>query len=351
MTGPEDHGNTRPISVAELLARNGTIGAPPVGGRRRRRRGNSDSVTVAELTGEIPIVEDHRPDHVEENETTRTIPAVTEEPVSTNGVGTHVDEAEPEEADAVEAHAEEAPNEDVDDDYAGAVADYAAHIEQRDADEEPLDFFAPPPRRPKYTPAPDPRRFGSVGRGAEEMSPDPVDEDDDDLLLLDEPELEDEDTEAAFADDAEDKADGHLPSYLRSSAGPLFGGETVADDLARGGPRARPEDIDLEDDEDVEDVEDVETEPSGGMSSFLRAAWVVGQCIIAVAFGAGLFIAFDQLWKWNNIVALVLSVLVILGLVVGVRVVRKTEDIGSTLIAVAVGALVTLGPLALLQSG
>ena len=87
------------------------------------------------------------------------------------------------------------------------------------------------------------------------------------------------------------------------------------------------------------------------MSSFARGALVVGQCILAVLFGAGLFIAFDQLWKWNNIVALVLSVLVILGLVVGVRVVRKTEDIGSTLIAVAVGALVTLGPLALLQSG
>ena len=48
--------------------------------------------------------------------------------------------------------------------------------------------------------------------------------------------------------------------------------------------------------------------------------------------------------------ALALSVLVILGLVVGVRVVRKTEDIASTLIAVAVGAMVTLGPLALLQS-
>ena len=31
--------------------------------------------------------------------------------------------------------------------------------------------------------------------------------------------------------------------------------------------------------------------------------------------------------------------------------VRETEDIGSTLIAVAVGALVILGPLALLQSG
>ena len=51
MTGPDDHSSTRPISVAELLAKNGTIGAPPVGGRRRRRRGNADAVTVAELTG------------------------------------------------------------------------------------------------------------------------------------------------------------------------------------------------------------------------------------------------------------------------------------------------------------
>ena len=50
--------STRPISVAELLARNGTIGAPPMGGRRRRRRGNSQAVTVAELTGEIPVIRD-----------------------------------------------------------------------------------------------------------------------------------------------------------------------------------------------------------------------------------------------------------------------------------------------------
>ncbi|TXB91948.1 ABC transporter permease, partial [Mycobacterium tuberculosis] len=82
-----------------------------------------------------------------------------------------------------------------------------------------------------------------------------------------------------------------------------------------------------------------------------RGALVVLQSILAVAFGAGLFIAFDQLWRWNSIVALVLSVMVILGLVVSVRAVRKTEDIASTLIAVAVGALITLGPLALLQSG
>jgi hypothetical protein len=318
MTGPEDsHSGTRPISVAELLAKNGTIGAPPVGGRRRRHRGNSDSVTVAELTGEIPIVQEHGVHDVDDAVTTRQRAFVEDEHAdatgavpTTNGVAGHVDEVEPEPA--------------------------------AEPDPDPIDFFAPPPRRPQYTPST--RRFGTpAGRGAEQMSPDPLD--DDELFespvdLAEGPEIEDEDTEAAV----EQRDNDELPSYLRSTAGPLFGGQTVADDLARRGPPPGPESIDLEDDEDTD------TAPSA-MSSFLRGALVVGQCIIAVAFGAGLFIAFDQLWKWNNIVALVLSVLVILGLVVGVRVVRKTEDIGSTLIAVAVGALVTLGPLALLQSG
>src|SRR5215207_7016656 len=337
MTGPKDrHGNTRPISVAELLAKNGTIGAPPVGGRRRRRRGNSDSVTVAELTGEIPVVSGH---DVDEVEATGPVPA-------TNGAG-HVDETEGAETEGAETEGAETEGaeddyEDVDDDYSDAVADYSAHVEQREADSDPVDFFAPPPRRPQYTPGAG-RFRAAASRGAEQMSPDPVD--DDELFespvgLVEPQEIEDEDTEAAVQAKGKDE----LPSYLRSTAGPLFGGQTVADDLARRRAPPGPESIDLEDEEDTA------TAPAA-MSSFLRAAWVVGQCIIAVAFGAGLFVAFDLLWKWNNIVALVLSVLVILGLVVGVRVVRRTEDIGSTLIAVAVGALVTLGPLALLQSG
>lgn len=342
MTGPEDsHSSTRPISVAELLAKNGTIGAPPVGGRRRRRRGDTDSISVAELTGEIPIVEEGRVHDAGENETTRTIPAVTDDAPaapSSNGVVDHDEDIETVEErpenDYQDDHA------DVDDGYADAVADYTAHVEQRDAEADLDDFFAPPPRRPQYKPG---QRFrGPIGRGAEQMSPDPVDEDDlfdSGADLVEEPEIEDEDTAAAIDETDKDE----LPSYLRSTAGTLFGGQTVADDLARRGP-AGPEDIDLTDDADTETT-------SSTASSFRQGAWIVGQCIIAVAFGAGLFIAFDQLWKWNNIVALVLSVLVILGLVVGVRVVRKTEDIGSTLIAVAVGALVTLGPLALLQSG
>ena len=173
MTGPEDsHSSTRPISVAELLAKNGTIGAPPVGGRRRRRRGSSDSVTVAELTGEIPIIGEHdddaETDRKDEWPPTSTLDATG--PVPTNGVTGHVDEleaqAEPEGAPAAEE------DEEVDDDYADAVSEYTAHLEERDAEPDPVDFFAPPPRRPQYTPGH--RRFrGPVGRGAEQMSPDP----------------------------------------------------------------------------------------------------------------------------------------------------------------------------------
>src|SRR6185503_3563947 len=310
-----------------------------------------------------PILREHEVHDVDETEATRTIPVVADEPVaaSTNGVVDHVDGVETESVDGVETESaddvevepasetesvdgvetesvdgvevepasetesvdedvdDDYVDEDVDDDYADAVADYAAHIEQRDTDDDPVDFFAPPPRRPKYSPGQ--RRFAPAVHGAEQMSPDPVDEDDDlfdsPVDLADEPEIEDEDTEAAL----EEKDNDELPSYLRSTAGTLFGGQTVADDLARRGARPRPEDIDVEDDEDT-------VAAPSRMSSFLRGVWVVGQCIIAVAFGAGLFVAFDQLWKWNNIVALVLSVLVILGMVVGVRVVRKTEDIG-----------------------
>ena len=370
MTGPDDSQSTRPISVAELLARNGTIGAPPVGGRRRRRRGDTDSISVAELTGEIPIVTDHDivDAEVEEPETSPAPSPLADEhdepisPVTSNGVVDHQDaetdsvdefqdiddtdtDTDDTDADTDDTDTDTDDDDDTDDDYAGAVSDYAAYIEQREADVD-LPFFAPP-RRSSYAP----RRFDADLVGAEEMSPDPVDDD----APIDPSRREagrtdvDDDIDAFDAFDAADdlkddvKASDDLPSYLRSTAGPLFGGQTVADDLARRGTLPGPEDLDLDDDADVA--------PPKTMSSFMRGVWVVGQCVLAVAFGAGLFIAFDQLWKWNDIVALVLSGLVILGLVVGVRVVRKTEDIGSTLIAVAVGMLVTLGPLALLRSG
>ena len=426
MTGPDDHSSTRPISVAELLAKNGTIGAPPVGGRRRRRRGNADAVTVAELTGEIPIIRPDEPepapapvDEAPAAETDTAAAADAETAPSTNGevdtaepeveavpdaephaqveaepeVEQELDvEAEPEAESESEVEAEPEPEavpdsgvepstgegadsdvdleddseddieDDSEDDYADAVAEYSARLEDRAA--EPAE--EPAPRRfgfgrLKRSPAPD--------VDAEQMSPDPLDgapaEVDADTLLegadeAETAEVDDLDSAAAEADvdadreahgaerddtESADADDSGLPSYLRSSSEPLFGGQTVADDLARRAGSSRDDDV------DGDDVDVLEEDPTRPMSSVAHGAWIVGQSVLAVVFGAGLFVAFDQLWKWNNIVALVLSVLVILGLVVGVRVVRKTEDIGSTLIAVAVGALVTLGPLALLQSG
>ncbi|MBI3225687.1 MAG: FUSC family protein [Mycolicibacterium cosmeticum] len=364
MTEPNDTTSTRPISVAELLAKNGSIGAPAPGGRRRRRRGNADAVTVAELTGEIPIVNFHTDEHQAidaEPDTDTDTPnghveaqSVLEQPHVTDGEQ-ETAEPEPVEPEPVEAdHTAETITEEPADVSAdpepaatAAEADYQAHVEQRDADFEPL-VFDPRARRTHHGL----RRSAALpAGGAEEMSPDPLHDDDDD-------------DEVAADAAAAGAATAAFPSYLRSSSGTLFGGDTVADDLARRPRTPGPEDIDLDGPADADaavtlaDTAVVTEEPDDDLdedrdstgSPFLRGVWIVAQSIFAVAFGAGLFVAFDQLWKWNNIVALVLSVLVILGLVVGVRVVRRTEDVASTLIAVAVGALVTLGPLALLQS-
>ncbi len=339
MTAPDDSQNTRPISVAELLAKNGTIGSPPVGGRRRRRRGNSDAVTVAELTGEIPIIR------------TGEIPVAREEAPAPAG------EETPDETTA-ETSSETASEAAASADTNGSAP--AAPVEAPAAEPEPEEPQRPFDAPPERADAPLPRRESGPARsydprprrrpvappvevaapesesGAEQMTFDPLD---DSATLLD-------------LSGAQQEADGaaELQSYLRSSGGTLFGGETVADDLARRGVVQEDQEKSPATVADTEPAPAKERSRAGTLAALGRAGLAALQSILAVAFGAGLFIAFDQLWRWNNIVALVLSVLVILGLVVAVRVVRKTEDIASTLIAVAVGALVTLGPLALLQS-
>jgi hypothetical protein len=400
MSAPDD--DTRPVSVAELLARNGTIGSPPVGGRRRRRgRRNSDGVSVAELTGEIPVVpaeeavyaepvyqeavadetvyaetayeetayeevtyeevtygetvyEDVTYEEVSYGET--AYGEVTYEEVSygetaygevTYGEVTYeeaTDEAtgyaEAVYAEAVyaepvyeEAVAEEAV-------YAEAVYTEAVYTEAVAEVEqiEPAPLIAPPlsgdpqPRRgdgPELSDDPRPLRRSS---GAEQMAYDPVEESVNLADLVDQPagELEE------------------LRSYLRGSTDTLFSGGTVADDLARRGIAAdTDEDVGEYISADPAASSAVPGPPRGVTGTLLGSAAAVLQSLLAVAFGAGLFIAFDQLWRWNNLVALILAVLVVLTLAAAVRFVRKTEDIVSTLTAVAVGLLVTLGPLAL----
>ena len=350
MSPSED--SARPISVAELLARNGTIGAPPAGGRRRRRRGNSQAVTVAELTGEIPVI---RPEEipVAEESADEAVDEVIDEvvdEVADEAVEEVADEAVDEVADevvdevvdeAVEEVADEAVEEVADEesiDYSDAVDFTGTEVvvvepEPEEVPEPPAPEVPPlssPPwtrrkKGPELSHDPRPTRRPS---GAEQMTYDPVDQS---VNLAD------------LVDNQTDDAD-ELRSYLRSSGGTLFSGETVADDLARRGV------ADADEGSGQAAAPTVSRPREDRLTAFRHAAIAVLQSVLAVIFGAGLFIAFDQLWRWNNIVALVLSVLVILALVIAVRVVRKTEDIASTLIAVAVGALVTLGPLALLQS-
>jgi len=324
MTGPDpdtDSSGTRPISVAELLARNGTVGAPAVTRRRRRRRGDSDTVTVAELTAEIPVIREQirELDHAPADE-------VAPEPVE--------NEAASENAAAPENQQEQpkAPY------WTEPGSPWPASPPPMDAASGPALSEYPRPQRRAGQAAP-------VRSGAEHMSPDPATPYSGAPVEVTDAEVRADELLQGAATDSPAGA-GAFPPAPDST---LFGGgQTLADELARrGGAEKSTEGA----------AENATTfsgprAPRGRLDALWLGTVAVVQSVLAVLLGAGLFLSFDQLWRWNSIVALVLSVLVILGLVVGVRVVRKTEDITSTLIAVAVGALITLGPLALsLRSG
>ena len=83
-----------------------------------------------------------------------------------------------------------------------------------------------------------------------------------------------------------------------------------------------------------------------------RRQWLIlgGQAVGSAVAGMLLFKGFEQIWDTMPFVALILAMVVILGLVALVRVLRRTDDILSTVIAVVVGIFVTLGPLAFLLS-
>ncbi len=329
MTGTQTNtegAETRPISVAELLAKNGTIGAPPVTGRRRRRRGNTDAVTVAELTGEIPVITDETPPPHSERPNLKAH--------STRAPERRANGAAPVGAPAPTPSPQrvQEPAPDLSDDESADTSNWAQ----------------PEPRWPASPPQPRPNRLQARPRsGAEGMSPDPLEDYADmpvDLMDTDVREAEPPSEDSAY-----------VRSYL-TDANELFGGQDadIAERVSHDpdtSQRDRKLDRDLLEAEQQSGQDTDEYVWASRRELLVHGGVVVLQSILAVAFGAGLFIAFDQLWQWNNIVALVLAVLVILGLVAAVQVVRKTVDTASTLIAVAVGALIAFGPLALLQSG
>lgn len=187
------------------------------------------------------------------------------------------------------------------------------------------------------------------GSGAERMRPDPLD-------TYTDIEVDVMDTDVRAAETlTEDSA------YVRSILTKPGAGRSVRDDMYADADGDGGDDFegdradDFEGDfaagaDDADDALDDDSAAPVGRAGVLGALLVVLQSMVAVAVGAGLFVAFDQLWRWNSIVALVLTGLVTLGMVGAVYAVRKTPDIVSTLIAVAVALLVTLGPM-VLQAG
>ncbi|MFT4043560.1 MAG: hypothetical protein QM673_10405 [Gordonia sp. (in: high G+C Gram-positive bacteria)] len=99
--------------------------------------------------------------------------------------------------------------------------------------------------------------------------------------------------------------------------------------------------------DDVEEQEKDAATTDAPVTSWLLAA---GEAVAGLAVGVALFWGFTELWKWNVYFALILAVLVIFGIVTFTHVVRKSRDLLTTLLALGVGLIVTIGPLVLLAT-
>lgn len=90
-------------------------------------------------------------------------------------------------------------------------------------------------------------------------------------------------------------------------------------------------------------------EESHSKSALIGWLILVGEAILGLAVGAGLFWGFTELWKRYVYLALILAVVVIFAIVAFAHVLRK-RDLPTTLLALGVGMLVTIGPLVLLAA-
>ncbi|MTE16557.1 ABC transporter permease [Nocardia aurantiaca] len=170
------------------------------------------------------------------------------------------------------------------------------------------------------------KRRGGGSRGRVAVAPEP--EPDDHLTDFYEPLDDDYDD---YDDEPETSLGGRLSSFTQKAGS--FARKS-RDKRAAAAPRARARAAGRSDEEEH------------------RRQWLViaGQSVGAAVAGMLLFKGFERMWEMLPWVALALAMIVILGLVALVRVLRRTDDIVSTVIAVVVGVFVTLGPLAFLLS-
>ncbi|GAA1086125.1 hypothetical protein GCM10009648_26600 [Tsukamurella spumae] len=348
--------------MAELLARDG--GTPPAsGGRRRRHRGGENSVTVAELTGEIPVVRDDQP-----------APQVAEaaQAVQSDGAPQAVDSY------AADAQAVEGA--------AAAPAEVVAEPVQPTEPVQPAAQAAPSEEEPITSSF----LAAAVGRAREEEAPaEPAAQDLADgaegvdvVHHTDEGHVEENfawsrwdqaeapimatadfntaqvrERQARFAeietDDTVDVAPAtDVPEPAEAEAAPSVpdtGRMSVAQiDEARAALDAESTPDFLADSADHEDDDEDDAEKATGAGR----GWLVlaAEVVLGIAAGAGLFFGFFKLWNWGGGMAtialtVVLAFIVIIGIVTFTHFLRRTTDYLTLGLALLVGLVITFGPL------
>lgn len=372
--------DSQQISVAELLKRNGQS-VESRGGRRRR--GVAGGISVAELTGEIPIVRQSGSRAAAEPESDEAA-AQPEAAAPENSAPSAAAEAVAETAKS----AEPAPKVPADRTAAFAVS----FDDDDDDDDEPQTpkaeskpVAAPPVTTPKPTSTPSPGQTSKSSPG-QWVSRAPLNSSSP-TQVTQEPALLSGQT---LAGDLmrQERAATQSPSLRPPILPPRVPTPVAKAPTPTAPAPAPPEEstelIDKIADADAGEAEstavvdlvkapvvaddatkstavaesetDVEAEPAaeeaGERNSIREWAVLAGQVVVALIVGGAMFKGFEKLWDMLPWVALVLALIVIVGLVAVVRVLRKTDDITSFVIAVVVGMIVTLGPLAfLLTSG
>ncbi|RRQ29581.1 hypothetical protein DK926_01520 [Rhodococcus sp. Eu-32] len=358
-TNPEDTGQ---ISVAELLARNGQKGNFSTGGRRRR--GVKGGISVAELTGEIPVVRDEP--------TAGEAPVITPEP-----------EAAPKPTPAASKAAESKPAESKPSEpkraqpepelLSGSTTAAGDLMNKAHDENERRPYGSVPSQRPVPITSRS-RSTGFVQRNRSDRAERDAEPKTDVTARTDGTSETQARPKPAVAQKpvvAPRPAVAPKPEVASTPEAKADTTSTTAKPVTRAMPAVeRPADgvdkdaVDKDEknpsrtsnsDDAVTEITDAVTDDSGDSDAPTTPAkkdaakqWLVlaGQGVVAIVVGALLFKGFEKLWDMLPWVALILAVLVIVGLVAVVRILRRTDDMISMVIAIAVGVFVTLGPLA-----
>jgi hypothetical protein len=158
-------------------------------------------------------------------------------------------------------------------------------------------------------------------------------------------------------DDADAHTDLSMAPMESTAAHP---GPYVDDDDSQEYAVYRAEDDYLTDNDDEEeadegpagldDADEVDEEPEAEAQRSPAKEWLImiGQLAVGVLGGAGLWLAFNFLWRTQAVAALVVALAVTVGLVLLVRKIRRADDLQTTLLAILVGLIVTVSPAAML---